>query len=111
MNEHNRVALGRTPDIEDSWKFIGIERTTKLVLAYHVSVRVNSSVQQFLQKLNNATTSHVQISTHGLGVYTHNVPFTFWSGCDFGQLIKNFQGGQSSVRYSQPTYFFCREEC
>jgi IS1 family transposase/transposase-like protein len=93
-------ALQGDPEHGDSWTFIAIERNTKLVLAYHIGARHNAEALRFLRKLNNATTGHFQITTDGLGSYTHNVPFTFGNRCDFGQLVKNFRQLQSTIRYS-----------
>jgi transposase-like protein/IS1 family transposase len=100
MKERNRINAFKNPDVGDSWTWIGVERNTKLVLAYHVGDRDNFSAQRFLRKLNNATTGHFQITADGLNVYTNNVPFTFGNRCDFAQLIKNFRQMQSTIRYS-----------
>ncbi len=100
MKEKSRIALGHTPDFGDSWTFIAIERTTKLVLAYQIGQRDHYTTRAFLNKLNNATTGHFQISTDGSNQYTNMIPFIFGSRCDFGQLIKNYAGQQSTTRYS-----------
>lgn len=54
----------------------------------------------FLRKLKAATTGRMQLSTDGLGAYTLGVPFTLRDRIDFGQLIKNYGGGNSTGRYS-----------
>jgi IS1 family transposase/transposase-like protein len=101
--EKHRVSEGYTPDFGDSWTFIAVERTTKLVLAYEIGDRDHYTTRSFLHKVSNATTGHFQISTDGGNYYTNMVPFIFGSRCDFGQLIKNYRSSQSVVRYSPAT--------
>jgi IS1 family transposase/transposase-like protein len=100
MKERNRVRNLKNPEVGDSWTWIGVERNTKLVLAYHVGDRSNHNAVRFLHKLNNATTGHFQLTADGLGAYTNNVPFTFGNRCDFAQLIKDYRQMQSTIRYS-----------
>jgi IS1 family transposase/transposase-like protein len=103
MKDKQRTALGHSQDCGDSWTAIAIERNTKLVLAYEVGQRDGYTIRSFLRKLNNATTGRFQLSTDGLKTYTNNVPFTFGSRLDFGQLIKSFSQMQSTIRYSPAT--------
>jgi IS1 family transposase len=103
MRNRQRMALNRSPEFGDNWTWIAIERTTKMVLAFHCGDRDNFSGQRFLRKLNHATAGHFQISTDGLGTYTNNVPFEFGSRADFGQLIKSFTNMQHTIRYAPGT--------
>lgn len=100
MKERQRVAGKFTGEEGHSWTFIAIDRTTKLVLAHEIGQRDNATCGMFLRKLKAATAGRMQLSTDGLGAYTLGVPFTFHGRVDFGQLIKNYGGGQSSGRYS-----------
>jgi IS1 family transposase len=100
MKEKSRIALGHTPDFGDSWTFIAIERTTKLVLAYQIGMRDHYTTKAFLYKLSDATTGHFQITTDGSNQYVNMIPFVFGSRCDFGQLVKNYASSQSVTRYS-----------
>jgi IS1 family transposase/transposase-like protein len=100
MKEKQRIAGGHCAEVGDSWTFIAIERTTKLVLAHKVGQRDYATCAAFLRQLNNATTGRFQLSSDGLNAYTLNVPFTFGSRVDFGQLIKTFGAVPNTVRYS-----------
>lgn len=100
MKERQRIAGKFTGEEGHSWTFIAIDRDTKMVLAHEVGQRDNVTCGMFLRKLNAATTGQMQLSTDGLGAYTLGVPFTFRDRVDFGQLIKNYGGGNSSGRYS-----------
>jgi IS1 family transposase/transposase-like protein len=98
--EKTRVVNRFVGDEGHSWTWIALDSDTKLVLAHHVGQRDGESCAVFLGKLDRATVGRFQLSSDGLGAYTLNVPFTFRDRVDFGQVIKNFQGGQTSGRYS-----------
>ena len=83
----------------DSWTFIAIDRDTKLVLTHAIGQRDMATSMRFLKQLDRATTGRFQLSTDGLQSYRLNVPFALGSRVDFAQLVKNFQGTQSTVRY------------
>lgn len=100
MKERQRMASLRTGDEGSSWTFVAVERNTKLVLAHHVGQRDNQTCWEFVGQLSKATAGRFQISTDGLGAYTLNVPFMFQGRVDFGQLVKNYGGGNSTGRYS-----------
>ena len=101
--EKTRQSRGYSDDLGDSWTFLGIDRDTKLVLAYEIGDRDHDTTVTFLHKLNRATAGRFQLSTDGLSTYTNNVPFTFGNRVDFAQLIKNYQSTQSQTRYSPAT--------
>jgi IS1 family transposase/transposase-like protein len=98
--ERTRHAARYTGDEGHSWTWIAVERNTKLVLAHQVGQRDGGSCELFLNKLDRATVGRFQLSADGLGAYTLNVPFTFRDRVDFGQLIKNYGGGNTTGRYS-----------
>src|SRR5579871_1101954 len=84
MKEKQRLARQRSPEYGDSWTFIGIERTTKLILAHQVGQRSNETCWEFLCKLKNAVgKGRFQLTTDGLRAYKLNVPFAFGMQVDF----------------------------
>ena len=88
----------------DTWTYIAIERNTKMVVAFHVGLRNQHDCEQFLGKVNQATAgSKCQVSTDGLNVYRHGVPFAMGSRVDFGQLVKTYASSQTETRYSPAT--------
>jgi IS1 family transposase len=103
MKEKTRQARGYSPEFGDSWTFLGIDRNTKLVLAFQVGERDNETTTVFLRKLDRATAGRFQLSTDGLSTYTNNVPFTFGERVDYAQLVKNYAASQSETRYSPAT--------
>ncbi len=91
---------GYGEDYGDTWTFTAIDRKTKLLLAHEVGQRDSAMCATFLQRLKRATLGKFQLSSDGLNAYTVNVPFTFGTQVDFGQLIKNYQSTQEVTRYS-----------
>ncbi len=58
-------------EIGDAWTFVGIDRTTKLVLAHHLGKRTIKHATLFMQKIARATdpTQKFQLTTDGLPAY------------------------------------------
>jgi len=80
------------------------------VLAYQVGARDHYSTRKFLHKLADATTGHFQISTDGANRYTNMIPFVFGNRCDYGQIVKNYAGQQSTTRYSPAKIISCEKK-
>jgi transposase-like protein/IS1 family transposase len=81
---------GDTREVGDAWCFIGIERHTKIVLAYHLGKRTVSSATLFIEKLATATDENVrfQLSTDGLNAYPFPIGNILGDRVDYGQLVK-----------------------
>lgn len=92
-----------TDDCGDSWSWLAIEASTKLILSYAVGQRDEYTCNQFLTKLNNATTGRCQVTSDGLRLYTLAVPFTMGDRIDFAQLVKTYSSSQAETRYSPAT--------
>jgi IS1 family transposase/transposase-like protein len=103
MKERQRYKGLHTGDQGHSWTFIAFERNNKMILAHHVGQRDTQTCDMFLRKLYNATVGHYQISTDGFAPYTMSVPYMLHGEVDFAQLIKIFQGGKQTGRYSPGT--------
>jgi transposase-like protein/IS1 family transposase len=88
------------PEVGDSWTWLAIDADSKLILSHAVGQRDESTCHRFLDRLNNATVGRLQVTSDGLGLYTHNVPYTLGSRVDFAQLIKCYSSSQEETRYS-----------
>lgn len=86
-------------EIGDAYCFIGIERETKLILAWHLGRRTSEDAEHFAGKLAEATTGHFQITTDGFKPYQTAIP-TAMSGADFAQLVKQYATKSDEGRYS-----------
>lgn len=94
---------GYGDEVGDVWTFVGIDRESKLVLAYHVGKRVQEDTIAFTLKLKAATTGQFQLTTDGFPSYGAVVPVVFGPGIDYAQLVKEFVNSNeqgTAARYS-----------
>ena len=87
----------------DAWCFVGIDRETKLVLAWHLGKRTPAATLCFAAKLRDATSGRFQLSTDGFRPYQTAVPMVFGHGIDFAQLVKTYTRSNeegAAARYS-----------
>ena len=60
--------------IGDAYCFIGMERTTNLILAWHLGRRTTEDTHEFAHKLAFATSGHFQVTTDGFRPYQTAIP-------------------------------------
>jgi transposase-like protein/IS1 family transposase len=87
-------------EIGDSWAWFAIDADSKMILSHSVGKRDEKTCVAFLSRLNGAALGRFQVTSDGLALYTHNVPFHLGSRVDFAQLIKTYKSSQSETRYS-----------
>lgn len=89
-------------EIGDAYCFVGMERNTKLVLAYHLGKRNKPATEAFIEKLRYATSdSRFQITTDGFKPYVNAVDMILGSRVDFAQLVKVYTSSrEGEQRYS-----------
>jgi IS1 family transposase len=76
-------------EVGDAYCFIGMERTTKLVLAYHLDKRTAKATDAFIGKLAYATSEdRCQLTSDGFSPYVSAVKMLLRDRVDFAQLIK-----------------------
>jgi IS1 family transposase len=77
-------------EVGDAYCFVGIERETKLVLAYHLGRRTAKSTDEFIGKLAYAVSPECrfQLTTDGFGPYVSAVKMLLKDRVDFAQQIK-----------------------
>jgi transposase-like protein/IS1 family transposase len=84
----------------DQYCFIGLERTTKLALAWHLGQREPGNGQYFVEKLTRACWKQpFQITTDGWLAYKALVRWNM-PHAHYGVLIKIYGPSQDTVRYS-----------
>lgn len=95
---------GDTPYVGDAWCFIGIERNTKMVLAWELGKRTATSATRFITKLAPAThpDQRFQLTTDGLNAYPYPVGNILGDRVDYAQLIKIYHpdSPEDQRRYS-----------
>ncbi len=73
----------------DAWTFIGIDRSTKLVLAFEVGKRNTESARRFMRKLGIAASQdRFQVTTDGFAPYNYAVGMELDGRVDYAQLVK-----------------------
>jgi transposase-like protein/IS1 family transposase len=75
--------------IGDAYCFIGVERESKLILAWHLGRRSAEDAEAFADKLAEATSGQFQVTTDGFKPYRTAIPGAM-SGVDFAQLVKQY---------------------
>ena len=87
----------------DAYCFTAIERSTKVIIAWHLGKRSAEDTWLFAEKLYRATNGRFQLTTDGFTPYRTAIPFTFGHRVDFAQLVKvyGYPDGDER-RYSPP---------
>lgn len=98
--KEKRVKAGDDPAMGDAYTFVGIERNSKLVLAWHLGRRTARDTEEFTEKLDAATAGKFQITTDGFKAYVDAVHMSLGTRVDFAQLIKVYSSSQEETRYS-----------
>jgi transposase-like protein/IS1 family transposase len=102
----NKHAQNKHPGVDgigDAWTWFAIDADSKLILSHATGKRDEATCDAFLSRLNNATVGRCQVTADGLSLYTHRVPMTLGSRCDFAQLVKTYKSEQQETRYSPAT--------
>jgi transposase-like protein/IS1 family transposase len=93
------------PEAGDAYCWIGLERHSKLVLAWHLGRRTKWDAHDFMEKLAAATgAGRFQLTTDGLNAYPDAVDYNLGARVDYAQLVKEFgaEGGDEQRRYAPP---------
>jgi IS1 family transposase len=91
------------PHVGDAYTFVGIERNTKLILAWHLGERGMVDTEAFTEKLHEATSGHFQLTTDGFRPYENAVSYSLGTRVDYAQLIKVYGTDPEGERkYSPP---------
>jgi transposase-like protein/IS1 family transposase len=107
MKEKTKARKGiEDAEIGDAYTFLGIERTSKLLLAHHVGRRTAQDANMFAAKLSGAVNGErFALSTDGFEGYVNAMESHFGSQIDYAMLIKSYSGEglDSERRYSPPS--------
>jgi hypothetical protein len=75
--------------VGDAYCFVGMERTSKVVLCHHLGKRDQLSTNIFMGKLDRATSDHrFQLTSDGFKPYTHAVKNHLHKPVDLARLVK-----------------------
>lgn len=92
------------PDAGDAYCFIGMERNSKLVLAWHLGRRNSWDAHDFIEKLARATDGRFGLSTDAFNGFENAVEYALGARVDYAQVIKEFgnESGEEARRYAPP---------
>lgn len=76
--------------VSDAYTFVGFERHSKLVLAWHLGRRSTQHTDAFVEKLERATSGHFQITTDGFSAYPDSINYHLGTRTDFATLVKKY---------------------
>jgi IS1 family transposase len=89
--------------VGDAYTWVGIERNTKLVLAWHLGQRDMVDCEAFTEKLDYATSGHFQLTTDGYRPYENAVSYSLGTRVDYAMLIKVYAfDREGEQKYSPP---------
>lgn len=88
--------------IGDAWCYVGIERHSKLILAWELGKRDPQTTYKFIGKLRYATgDQRFQLTTDGLSLYKPAVELVLRGYADYAQLVKVYSSPrEGEQRYS-----------
>jgi IS1 family transposase len=83
-------------EMGDAYTYVAIERQTKLVLAWHLGKRTTEDTEDFIEKLNRATSGFFQLTTDGFEAYPEAISLSLGTRVDYAQLIKTYRAAHPS---------------
>src|SRR6266568_5860443 len=89
--KEKKVKAGDDPTVGDAYCFTGMERQSKLMLAWHLGRRTTRDTEAFVEKLNEATAGKFQITTDGWAAYPEAISLSLGTRVDYAQLIKVYR--------------------
>lgn len=95
--------MHRSEELGDSYTFLAIDRTSKLILTHQIGKRDSGNTRLFVSKLREAIIGNCHVTSDGFAPYTQSVPVALWDKeITFAQLIKVFgkQTPREEARYS-----------
>jgi hypothetical protein len=99
---------GALPEHGESWLYLAIASTSKLILSYHVGeARDEANCDVFIRDLRGRLATIPLLNTDGLTAYEGPVARWFGvqggpgGGVDYAQLVKNFSGKRRAKDYDR----------
>jgi len=102
--ERTRNLRGYSPEVGDTYTFLGLASDSKLILAHHVGRRSHEDADAFAGKLRLAVAGRTQVNTDGFRPYRSVIPVNFGGDVDHAVLVKKYgtspDGEGAQRRYS-----------
>ncbi len=96
----------------DAYCFVGIERDTKVIMAWHLGKRDSINTHEFMDNLNKSTSGRFQLTSDGWRAYPGAVDLQLEGAVDYAVLVKQYgkEEGQAG-RYSPPKVIGAEHYC
>jgi transposase-like protein/IS1 family transposase len=101
--KEKRVRNGDDATMGDAYCFTAIEKTSKLIVAWHLGRRTARDTEAFTEKINEATAGNFQITTDGFKAYVDAIHMSLGTRVDFAQLIKVYAASPEGERRYSPS--------
>ncbi|HEY3129586.1 MAG TPA: transposase [Acidobacteriota bacterium] len=96
------------PHIGDAYTFIGLERTSKLVLAWHLGKRDGENTHEFVEKIRTATApGRFDVSTDAFQPYETMIDMCLYDRANHSQVVKLFARREEYRESYRPPRFEC----
>lgn len=92
--------------IGDAYTFIGLERTSKLIVAWHLGKRDRINTEQFVSKIREATApGRFDVSTDAFPAYESAIDLCLYDRANHSQIVKLFSRREElRERYRPPKF-------
>lgn len=101
--KQKRVKEGDPDTVGDAYCFIAIERSTRLIVAWHLGKRDTRSTCEFILKVRQATSSkRFQISTDGFESYERAIEAGLGDRASYGRIVKVSHPGRVEAVFGNP---------
>ena len=101
--KQKRVPEDDPDDVGDVYCYIAIERSTKLIMAWHLGKRELRDACLFIYKVRKATSdSRFQISTDGFDAYEHAIELGLADRASYGRVVKVDYPGRVEAVFGDP---------
>ena len=99
---HKRSNEAECKEIGDAYTFIGLERNTKLVVAWHLGKRDRVNTEQFLEKVRKATAANrFEVCTDAFIPYAQAIRVILWDRANHSEIVKVYDKPEEGrERYS-----------
>ena len=89
-----RVTAEDPPGVGEAWTWVGLDRSSRLAITYHVGRRDQASANAFMADLRSRLVVMPKLMTSdGLALYTTAIVEHFSQAASYAQTIKNYSGG------------------
>ncbi|MBI4454894.1 MAG: hypothetical protein HY644_03235 [Acidobacteria bacterium] len=93
----------------DAYTFIGLERHSKLAVAWHLGKRDQESTEAFTAKIREATADHKKfdVSTDGFVPYEFAIDLCLYDRANHSSVVKVFHARKGERESYKPARFVC----